>query len=454
MTNAVLVRCACVLTSVLMVHAAAAQAPEASTPDSDPEAPYEPKPRQFELGAILGFMVPSTDHNLRSETAIQRSYGFAPEIGLRAGHLLAKAIGLEFEGVWMWTRTEDDSSSNLFAGRVHLLGQLPMGRVAPFAVFGGGALGGGSATMGTDTDPAIHFGLGVKFAVTEAIGVRLDLRDTMHQKFDAEQGSQTHSPEVLFGLTLALEPRHEPAPPAAAPVDTDADGFADPSDACPREAGIAPRGCPDEDTDGDTVLDSKDACPAEPGPPAGCGCAAKDADEDGVPDDLDKCPNEAGTLNGCPDLDPDHDGVEAPLDKCPDKAETKNGFDDDDGCPDEIPEKIRQFTGIIKGIEFDTANDSIRPVSEPVLENALLVFNEFPKTRIEISGHTDGIGKREDNLDLSKRRAESVKRWFVGKGIDERRIETRGAGPDQPISDNRLPAGRQKNRRIEFKLLE
>src|SRR5688572_4499719 len=158
MINAVLGLRACVLTSMLMSQAAAAQAPEASAPDSDPEASYEPNPWQFELGAILGFMVPSTDHNLRTETAIQRGYGFAPEIGLRAGHLFAKEIGLEFEGVWMWTRTQDDSSSNLFAGRVHLLAQLPMGRVAPFAVFGGGVLGGGSAPMGTDTDPAIHFG--------------------------------------------------------------------------------------------------------------------------------------------------------------------------------------------------------------------------------------------------------------------------------------------------------
>jgi hypothetical protein len=286
MTIAVLLRCASALALILMTRAAVAHAtPEAPVPSADPEAPYEPKPWQFELGAILGFMVPATDHNLRTETAIQRSYGFAPEIGLRAGHLFAKEIGLEFEGVWMWTRTQDDSSSNLFAGRVHLLAQLPMGRVAPFAVFGGGVLGGGSAPMGTDTDPAIHFGLGVKYAVTEAIAVRLDLRDTMHQKFDAEQGAQTHSPEVLFGVTLALEPRHEKAPPPAAPLDTDARS--------------------DKDTDGDTVFDSKDACPADPGPPASCGCAAKDADEDGVPDDLDECPNEAGTVNGCPDEIPE-----------------------------------------------------------------------------------------------------------------------------------------------------
>jgi OOP family OmpA-OmpF porin len=64
------------------------------------------------------------------------------------------------------------------------------------------------------------------------------------------------------------------------------------------------------------------------------------------------------------------------------------------------------------------------------------------------------VGKPEDNLDLSRRRAESVKNWFVSKGIDAKRIETRGAGPNEPISDNKGPVGRQKNRRIEFKLLQ
>ena len=109
--------------------------------------------------------------------------------------------------------------------------------------------------------------------------------------------------------------------------------------------------------------------------------------------------------------------------------------------------------GVIKGIEFDTGKDTIRRVSEPVLENALLVLNEFPKTRIEISGHTDNAGARDFNVDLSKRRADSVKDWFVNKGVDEKRIETRGAGPDEPIADNKTAAGKQKNRRIEFKLV-
>jgi outer membrane protein OmpA-like peptidoglycan-associated protein len=88
------------------------------------------------------------------------------------------------------------------------------------------------------------------------------------------------------------------------------------------------------------------------------------------------------------------------------------------------------------------------------LNGALMVLQEYPKTRIEISGHTDDVGKPEDNLDLSQRRADAVKNWFVSKGIDASRIETRGAGQSEPILDNKGPDGRQKNRRIEFKLIQ
>jgi outer membrane protein OmpA-like peptidoglycan-associated protein len=74
--------------------------------------------------------------------------------------------------------------------------------------------------------------------------------------------------------------------------------------------------------------------------------------------------------------------------------------------------------------------------------------------RLEIVGHTDSTGSREINVDLSQRRAEAVQQYLVGKGIDESRLLTRGAGPDEPIADNKTKAGRAENRRIEFKLLQ
>jgi outer membrane protein OmpA-like peptidoglycan-associated protein len=435
---------------------------DANAEGDEPDSAYEPHDMEWTVGGGFTLMFPASDHNLRHEDERPQKYGIAPGIAVRMAFFPLRYAGLELEGAWWHTSTKDDSSAALFAARAHAMLQLPLGRIVPFAVVGLGALGAGSNPMGTDTDPAFHFGLGAKYAFTEAISARLDLRDSMAQRAQtaedpaAEQGDLTHFPEVMLGVSVALDTRRKDCGPAsvAGPKDTDKDGFVDPNDRCPQQPGIAPDGCPDKDSDGDGILDSKDACPTESGPASTGGCPIRDTDKDGVPDDFDKCPSEPGPINGCPDLDPDHDGVNVPDDKCPDVAEIKNGFDDEDGCPDEIPEKIRKFTGVIKGIEFDTGKDTIRAASDGVLNGALIVLQEYPKTRIEVSGHTDDVGKPEDNLDLSRRRAEAVKAWFVSKGIDQKRIETRGAGPNEPIADNKGPVGRQKNRRIEFKLLQ
>ena len=108
---------------------------------------------------------------------------------------------------------------------------------------------------------------------------------------------------------------------------------------------------------------------------------------------------------------------------------------------------------MIRGIYFDLDRDTIKPRSRPVLDRAVAVFLEFPSVRVEISGHTDSTGSVAYNRELSRRRAESVKRYLVEHGIDTARIQTRGAGPDEPIDSNRSPAGRARNRRIEFQIL-
>jgi OOP family OmpA-OmpF porin len=80
-------------------------------------------------------------------------------------------------------------------------------------------------------------------------------------------------------------------------------------------------------------------------------------------------------------------------------------------------------------------------------------LKEYPDIRIEISGHTDSRGKADYNRDLSQRRADAVKVYFIGKGIDPSRLTTVGYGMDRPIADNTTESGRSKNRRTEFRLL-
>jgi OOP family OmpA-OmpF porin len=403
-----------------------------------------------ELGIFGGAMFPSPDHALYLRAPREEFDSPAPEIGFRASALPFDYLGVEVEGAAMPTKTASGQGAGLWAARGHVIAGYPLATFTPFVLFGGGALGGGANSHGTDTDPAIHFGVGGKIDIDDFLGLRLDLRDTLHQKANASQGAQTHSPEILLGLVFGVGPGKE-APPAP-PADADNDGVPDAADKCPKEPAKTADGCPIVDTDGDGVVDAKDACPSEPGA-APCGCPIRDADGDKVIDELDKCPNVPGPIEGCPDPDPDHDGISGDADKCPNEPETKNGFEDADGCPDTLPEKVKKFSGVVKGIEFEKGKETIRPVSGPVLDEAVSVLKEYPALKIEISGHTDSDGDRDKNVALSQKRADAVKSYIAAKGIDASRIQTRGVGPDEPLSDNKSPAGKQKNRRIEFKVL-
>ena len=114
---------------------------------------------------------------------------------------------------------------------------------------------------------------------------------------------------------------------------------------------------------------------------------------------------------------------------------------------------VKKFTGVVKGITFRRNSADIKASSFPLLKEAVVVFKEYPALRVEISGHTSDEGKRDFNMKLSRKRAEAVKRFLVSAGIDESRIGTVGYGPDKPIADNETKDGKEKNRRIEFRLL-
>jgi OOP family OmpA-OmpF porin len=411
--------------------------------------------RQLEVGVFGGIMLPNKDHELYNPTdptVTWQPYGkIAPDIGLRIGYYPLSFLGLEVEGAVMPTKTATDKTSAILGGfRGYAVLQLPY-RLAPFILGGAGLLG--TSGLGKDIDSVIHFGGGLKLYVNDLIALRLDVRDNLSAQHNVDAGS-VHHVEALLGLTFVLakkKPKQEPDP------DRDGDGFKDKVDKCPDQPGVAPDGCPvadDPDTDGDGFKDSVDACVNDPGI-APDGCPEKDSDGDGFLDSKDKCPQVKGVApDGCPPPDKDGDGILDPNDKCIDVPENKNNYQDDDGCPDEIPKEVTKFTGVIKGIFFDVDKDTIKAKSKPTLDNAVKVLKDFPSVKVEISGHTDADGNRDHNVDLSRRRAESVKKYMVDKGLDASRITTRGAGPDEPIADNKTAKGKAQNRRIEFKLVQ
>ena len=244
------------------------------------------------------------------------------------------------------------------------------------------------------------------------------------------------------------------------PLDTDGDGVPDYLDECPDtpEAAygkIDAKGCP-LDTDGDGVADYLDECPDTPeaawGTVDSVGCPI-DSDRDGVPDYKDECPNtpEAAIgfvdARGC-ELDSDGDGVEDYRDACP----TVPGPKINKGCP-EIKREVRKLLEkAMQGIEFETGKSTIKPKSFPLLDQIAKTFIENSNYIIEVQGHTDNVGKADYNLKLSDDRANSVMNYLIAHGVESTRMTARGYGLTMPIADNNTKAGRQKNRRVEFKI--
>jgi outer membrane protein OmpA-like peptidoglycan-associated protein len=102
-------------------------------------------------------------------------------------------------------------------------------------------------------------------------------------------------------------------------------------------------------------------------------------------------------------------------------------------------------------VHFATASDVILPDSSPLLDQiASLILENDRLKKIRVEGHTDDQGDDAYNLNLSDRRAKSVMRALLERGVQSERIGAVGFGETKPIGDNKKPAGRAQNRRVEF----
>ncbi|MEZ4362357.1 MAG: OmpA family protein [Kofleriaceae bacterium] len=247
------------------------------------------------------------------------------------------------------------------------------------------------------------------------------------------------------------------------------------------------------DLDGDGILDNVDKCKRRPEDQDGFedddGCPEPDNDRDGLLDEADKCPLEPEDQDGfededgCPDLDNDGDGIVDTDDKCPLEPEDQDGFEDEDGCPDcdddgdgvpECPEAKDKCPGergeptdgcakkyglvvvtetkieLKQTVFFDTRKATIKRVSFRLLDDVAQALADHPTLQVRVEGHTDSQGSDKFNLNLSQRRAESVRAYLINKGIDQARMVAEGYGERVPLADNRTSKGRAQNRRVEF----
>ncbi len=410
-----------------------------------------------EVGGVAGLHVFSEDNALGTDPNQNLKHANSALFAIRLGFMFTSMLGAEVEGGLIPTESAGTNVPKFdiynAVVRAQVIAQFrnndPSNKVLPFVLagFGGINIADVSTTdtslIEKETDYYGYIGGGAKYRAGGGWGVRLDVRGILVPTKEESMGLDF---EVLASLYRDFGYVAKPKKPEPkADPDPDGDGITA-SDQCPNEPEDKDtfedeNGCPDTDNDKDEILDSNDKCPLEA------------EDKDNFEDD-----------NGCPDPDNDGDGVADASDKCIDQPETKNGFEDEDGCPDEIPAKLAKFTGSIQGINFKTASADLAGGSTKVLDKAVAVLTEFKDVKLEISGHTDDVAlkntkKFADNDALSQARAESVKAYFVKKGIAEDRLVAKGYGSSKPITDpaglkgGKLNKARAQNRRVEFTLI-
>lgn len=121
------------------------------------------------------------------------------------------------------------------------------------------------------------------------------------------------------------------------------------------------------------------------------------------------------------------------------------------GAPDTRNKLITEGKFVTSGITFDVNSDKIKPESNGVLKEIAAALSENPDVKVKIIGHTDSDGDAAKNLDLSKRRAASVKAALSSNyNIDASRMETDGMGASKAVADNKTTEGKAQNRRVEF----
>lgn len=137
------------------------------------------------------------------------------------------------------------------------------------------------------------------------------------------------------------------------------------------------------------------------------------------------------------DGDADGDGVLDSRDRCPNTP--RGAVVDRDGC------------WAFHGILFDYDQDTIRAGYASLFDNAINVLKLNRGLTVEIQGHTDNHGSDSYNLDLSQRRANTVRQHLINNGIAASRLTTRGFGESQPVASNDTDEGRAHNRRVVYR---
>ena len=119
------------------------------------------------------------------------------------------------------------------------------------------------------------------------------------------------------------------------------------------------------------------------------------------------------------------------------------------------PEACQTRFGVIStasAIYFRTASSELDRASDPILDSVADIANRCASVKVEVTGHTDSVGSKAANAQLSEQRANAVVSYLVAKGVRPQRIDSAGFGDARPVASNDTEANRAKNRRIEFRV--
>jgi len=105
-------------------------------------------------------------------------------------------------------------------------------------------------------------------------------------------------------------------------------------------------------------------------------------------------------------------------------------------------------------VEFESGQAVLTPTGRAILDEMGAAMLKLKGQKVEIIGHTDNVGLRASNQNLSQARAEAVRNYLSGKGIPAETLVASGSGPDRPIASNDTAEGRARNRRIEFRMAQ
>lgn len=371
----------------------------------------------FTLTPSIGYHLFEGDQ--RTDDAVSYGLGF--------GYNVTKNWGAELELRYAPTDTDNpDQDINVSSAAINALYHFnPDGALVPYLTAGlGGMYFRAEGADDDDLDAVLNAGAGVKYFVSNDLALRLDARYLLDlhsdRPYDQAPDSDDTDHNLIASAGLVWQFGGMPSAPPA-PLDSDLDGIPDSRDKCPDTAlGVAVDavGCPPAPpkaaaAPAPVVKPAPVAPPAQPKPVVVPPPVPVDGDDDG-------------------------DGVKNSLDKCP--GTEKGVLVDETGCP-------LKFT---LEIEFDFNKADVRAQYHDQLAKAADFIKKYPGARFVLGGHTDSRGSDEYNQALSERRAAAVKNYLVDKfGIDAAALTARGYGEKQPIADNKLEEGRQKNRRVE-----